>query len=112
MHGTMNVKLKSAVATHFGISVSLISYSAAFHKPVSSAALQQASDFGFGANRVANCDKSLDAFDSVHMIQLHGQHALPEPISYLVTCFNALPISLVNQWQIGLALSICLHHAL
>jgi hypothetical protein len=63
--------------------------------------LQQASDFGFGANRVAQGDKPYAAFDSVHMIQLHGQHALPKPISYLVTCFNALPFSLANQWQIA-----------
>lgn len=39
------------------------------------------------------------------MIQLHDLHALPKPISCLVTCFNALPFSLLNQWQIGLVLS-------
>jgi hypothetical protein len=43
-----------------------------------STALAQASDFGFGANRFANCDKPYAAFDSVHMMQLHGQHAFAE----------------------------------
>jgi hypothetical protein len=43
-----------------------------------SAALALASDFGFEANRFANCDKPYAAFDSVYMIHLHGQHAFAE----------------------------------
>jgi hypothetical protein len=64
-----------------------------------------AAGFGFWFWGTPDCTLRQAAFDSVHMIQLHDQHALPKPVSFLVTCFNALPLSLGNQWQNGLVLS-------
>jgi hypothetical protein len=59
--------------------VSLISYSAALHKLVMSAAF--AAGFGFCFGGKPGYTLPYAAFDTVHMIHLHGQHALPKAIS-------------------------------